>query len=218
MQLYQINNIKNLITSNLIQLKIGELDIITLRQLTKFLCSISFFQKSSLKILVISILNHIIQFTKEVEYLLNEIFSIKIKTLKEINIYSNIVIKNKKSFYKILEGNWIYSCVFTLNEKSKELWKNEVAQSQNQNQKQKILYLLHHELEDELLIPNEINKRNKMKYSKTNCEIVWYLKYVIIEKYAKKNKIKINYYEMKKIIFNLYLLIVFLFFVINKLI
>ena len=86
MQLYQINNIKNFISSNLIKLKIGEVDIITLKQLTKYLCSFTFFKKSSLKLLSIGILNHIIHFSKEVEYLLNEIFSIKIKKLKEINV------------------------------------------------------------------------------------------------------------------------------------
>jgi hypothetical protein len=197
MQLYQINNIKNFISSNLIKLKIGEVDIITLKQLTKFLCSFAFLKKSSLKLLSIGILNHIIHFSKEVEYLLNEIFSIKIKTLKEINVCCNIIIDDKNSYYKILENNWISSCVLTLNEKSKFLWQNE------NNQNKKILYLLHHELEDEILIRNEIVTRDKKKYTKTNCEVVWYLKYILIERFAKKRKIKISYYEMKNIIFNI---------------
>ena len=215
MQLYQIINIKNIISRNLISLKIGEVDISTLHGLTKYLCSISFFKKSSLEFLGIGLLYYITHFTKEIEYLLNELFSIRIKTLKEINIYSNILIKNKKSYYKILENNWISSCILTLNEKSKFSWKqNKIEEKINQiigNKKKvnenihdkKILYLVHHELEDQILIPNELAKRKKKQYAKTNCEVIWYLRYLLINKFSKQKKIKFNYYDLKNIIFNI---------------
>ena len=218
-QLYKIINIKNIISHNLTNLKIGEMDIVTLKGLTRHLCSFEFFRLSSLKSLTIGLLNSITNFTKEVEYLLNEIFSIKIKNLKEVNIYSNILIKEKKKLYLILENNWISSCILTLNEKSKLSWKqNEIDEKINQiinnkiiknnvnekkNQEKKILYLLHHELEQEILIANEIAARNKKKLMNTDCEVAWYLKYLLIFKWAIKNKFKINYYDVKNIIFNI---------------
>lgn len=216
MQFYQINNIKNIITSNLTNLKIGEVDIITLRGLTKYLCSYDFFKRSVLNFLTIGILNHITHFTKEIEYLLNELFSIKIKTLKEINVYSNILIKEQKDYYKIFENNWIPSCMLTLNEKSKLSWKQkEIEKKMNQilgekknmsnekNKDKKLYYLVHHELEEEILNYNEKTERNKKRFLRINCEVVWYLRHVLIFKYAKKEKYKINYYDQKNIIFNI---------------
>ena len=218
MQFYRINNIKNLMSSNLITLKIGEIDIFTLKDLTKYLCSYSFFKKSSLKSLTIVILNFITNFTKDIEYLFNEIFSIKIKTLKEINIYSNLFIKNKNMLNKIFENNWISSCIFTINDKSKLFWKQKEIEekinqimddNKNKNkmdkkiENKKLLYLIHHELEKDILNPNELVLRNKMQMNNIDCEVAWILRYMIIFKYSKKFKYKINYYEMKKIIFNI---------------
>ena len=216
MQFYQINNIKNIITSNLTTLKIGEVDIVTLRGLTKYICSYNFFKRSVLNILTVGILNHITQFTKEIEYLLNELFSIKIKTLKEINVYSNIFIKEQQNYYKILENNWIPSCMLTLNEKSKLSWKQkEIEEKMDQilgeqkqktnekNKDKKIYYLIHHELEEEILSFNEKKIRDKKRFLKTNCEVAWYLRHVLIFKYAKKEKYEINYYDQKNIIFNI---------------
>ena len=55
------------------------------------------------------------QFNEEVEFLLNEIYSIKIKTLLEITVHSNILIKQQEKFHKILEildivKIWTYIC------------------------------------------------------------------------------------------------------------
>ena len=222
MQFYRIKNIKNIISTNLIVLKIGEVDIFTLKGLTKYLSSYSFFKKSSLKSLTIGILNSIINFSKEIEYLLNEIFSIKIKTLKEINIYSNLFIKDKNIFNKLFENNWISSYIFTINEKSKLIWKQKeidekikqiLDENNNKNkninkmdkkvENKKLLYLIHHELEKEILNPNELALRNKKQMINTDCEVAWALRYYIIFKYSKKFKYKISYYDMKNIIFNI---------------
>jgi hypothetical protein len=220
LQFYNIKNISNLLSTNLINIKIGEVDIVTLRGLTKYLCSFKFFTKSSLKSLTIGILNHITNFSKEIEYLLNELFGIKIKTLKEINIYSNIIIKDKKNFYKIFENNWISSCLLTLNEKSQLSWKQKEIEekidqivardnkkdnkkNKEKNKEKKVYYLIHHEIEEEVLHHDEKVQRTKKKYTKTNCEVAWILRYFLIFKFAKKNQYKINYYEQKNIIFNI---------------
>ena len=216
LQFYEINNIKNLISHNLINLNIGDLDIYTLGKLTKHLCSYTFFKKSNLITLKIGILNCFTRFNKEIEYILNELFAIKIKTLKEINIYSNILINRRNKFYKILENNWISSCVLTLNEKSELSWKQreieeniEKIMKENKNkiikknQEQKVLYLLHHELEDEILTANERALRKKKNLKKTDCEIAWYLRYKFIFELSKKKGFKFNYYELKNIIFNI---------------
>ena len=216
LQFYEINNIKNLISHNLTKLNIGDLDIYTLGKLAKHLCSYTFFKKSCLISLKIGILNCYTKYNKEIEYILNELFAIKIKTLKEINIYSNILINRRNKFYKILENNWISSCVLTLNEKSELSWKQreieeniEKIMKENKNkiikknQEQKVLYLLHHELEDEILTANERALRKKKNLKKTDCEIAWYLRYKFIFELSKKKGFKFNYYELKNIIFNI---------------
>ena len=123
LQFYQINNLKHLVSSNLTILKLGDMDIHTLKNLTQYLCSYNFFKKSKLRKLTIGLLYFITNFNKEIELLFYEIFSIKIKTLLEINIYSNILIKDEEKFYKILNYNWIGTCNLFLNEKCENIWK-----------------------------------------------------------------------------------------------
>ena len=203
-QFYQIKNISNFISHNLTILKLGDMDISTLKELSIYLCSFRFFQNSKLRTLTIGLLYFITHFNKEIEFLLNQIFSIKIKTLLEINIYTNIIIKKQNNFYKILQSNWISSCNLFLNEKSEIFWKQDLSTKKNSKIiDKKILYLLHHELEEEKLTPNEIALRNKIKLSKTDCQIAFYLKYLLIFKYSKEKKIKLNYYDQKNIIFNI---------------
>ena len=203
-QFYQIKNISNFISHNLTILKLGDMDISTLKELSIYLCSFRFFQNSKLRTLTIGLLYFITHFNKEIEFLLNQIFSIKIKTLLEINIYTNIIIKKQNNFYKILQSNWISSCNLFLNEKSEIFWKQDLStKKKNKIIDKKILYLLHHELEEEKLTPNEIALRNKIKLSKTDCQIAFYLKYLLIFKYSKEKKIKLNYYDQKNIIFNI---------------
>ena len=215
LQFYRISNLKNIICHNLINLRIGEVDVFTLRELTKYFCSYNFYKTSSLQYLAIGLLNHIVNYTKEIKYLFNELFSIKLKTLKEIKVLSNVNISDKNSFYNIFIGNWIPSCTLTLNEKSELSWKkkemdkkiNQIIDEQNNkvnknNKVKKIMYLLHHELEDEKLTPNEINTRKKINLEKIDNDAVWYLRHILIMKYL-KNKNKSNYYELKNIMFNI---------------
>ena len=215
LQFYCINNLKNIICHNLINLRIGEIDILTLRELVKYLCSYNFYRISSLKYLTIGILNHIVNFTKEIKYLFNELFSIKIKTLKELNVFSNVNIDNKSNFYKIFIDNWIPNCTLTLNEKSEFSCKKEkmnkklgkIFDKQNDktsqnNKENKIMYLLHHELEDEILTHNEISLRQKINLEKDDNDAAWYLRHIIM-RYLKRNNNLNNYYTIKNIIFNI---------------
>ena len=203
-QFYQIKSINNFVSHNLTNLKLGDMDIYTLKKLTLFLCSYKFFQNSNLRTLTIGLLYSIIHFNKELEFLLNEIFSIKIRTLLEITVYSNILIKEQNNFNKILENNWIYSCNLFLNEKSELFWKKGTTDKKSKkNIDKKIVYLLHHELEEEKLTPNEVVLRNKRKMTKTDCTIAFYLRYLLIFKYSKEKKINLSYYDQKSIIFNI---------------
>jgi len=222
LQFYRISNIKNLISYRLAYLKLGDLDIFTLKGLTKHLCSYNFYNNSSLIILSIGLLNNITKFTKEIEYLLNELFSIKIKKLKKLSIYSNILIENEDNYYKIFKNNWIPCCCLIVNEKSFEKNKekdNNIGLEANisnnnsnktivnvKNKEKKIYYLLHHELEEEILNTNEKNLRKIKQLSTNECDIAWYLKYLLIFRYSKKDKNgknNIDYYAQKNIIFNI---------------
>ena len=203
-QFYQLKNVNNFISRNLTILKLGDMDISTLKDLSKYLCSFRFFHISKLRNLTIGLLYFITHFNKEIEFLLNQIFSIKIKTLLEINIYTNIIIKDQNNFYRILQSNWISSCNLFLNEKSEFFWKQDLPTKKNKKiVDKKILYLLHHELEEEKLTPNEVALRNKIKLTKTDCQIAFYLKYLLIFKYSEEKQIKLSYYDQKNIIFNI---------------
>ena len=197
-QFYQIKSITNFVSHNLINLKLGDMDISTLKTLTKFLSSYKFFISSNLRTLTIGLLYFLTQFNKEVEFLLNEIYSIKIKTLLEITVHSNILIKQQEKFHKILENNWISSCKLYLNEKCEFFWEQNKP-----NKKVKIIYLLHHELEKEKLTRNDFVQKKKINMTNTDCIIAFYLKYKLIFFYSKEKKIKLSYYDQKKIIFNI---------------
>ena len=203
-QFYQINNLKNFVSSNLTILKLGDMDIFTLKKLTRYLCSYRFFKTSKLRNLTVGILYFITEFNKEINFLFNEIFSIKIKTLLEINIYSNILIKEQNDFYKILKHNWISSCNLFLNEKCENFWKQNIPKKKNNKiVDKKVMYLLHHELESEKLTKNDIILKQKKNLVQTDCEVALYLRYLLIFKYSKEKKFKLSYYDQKNIIFNI---------------
>ena len=78
LQLSMIKNIHNLITERLILLNIGDCDVFTFNELTKFLASYKFCKISSLKKISISLLNSIIEYTDKIKNIFYKIFSIKI--------------------------------------------------------------------------------------------------------------------------------------------
>jgi len=201
MQLYMIKNIKNLITERLILLNIGDCDMYTFRELTKFLTSAKFCTKSSLKKLSISLLDSIIDLSKEIRRILERIFSIKIKQLTELNIYTNIYISNiaDSKLLKIFESNWISKCRLLLN------INNEKDIRLLDEGKNSIKYLVPRCLENLLLSNDELVIRNKIFFSKEKNNIYEYdnddIIYWILTQYI--NKKNINQNITKDIVFNI---------------
>ena len=207
LQLCRLKNIKNLITERLIILNIGDCDIYSFRELIKFLTSYKFYKVSSLEKMNISLLNCIIEYTNEIKNLLYKIFSIKLKHLTELNIYSNIYM-NKESYVNSIYNfkyNWISKCGLILNPKS-EIFINSI---ENEN-KADITYLVSHGLEDKLLNNDELVYRNKIFFDKDKNNIIdcdkedniyWIIRQIFNKKYKsfnKNNKIRTK----KEIIFN----------------
>ena len=207
LQLFMLKNIKNLISERLIQLNLGDCDEYSFRELTKFLTSLKFCRKSSLKKLSISLINSIIEYKKEIKINLYKIFSIRIRQLEQLNIYTNIYMTKEDYFnsFDIFKNNWISKCRLTLNERI-DIDENNLEIDQNNN----IVYLVPHSLEDELLPSDELVIRNKI-FNNTNHKniidrdkddnIYWILKQIFNKKYNNfGNKIKIR--SRKNIIFN----------------
>ena len=184
-QLYQMINIKNIISESLIILNIGDCDIYTFNELVNYLTSFKFSFNSLLSKLSISLIKTIRLLNNEIYNLLFKIFNIKIKQLLELNIYSNIKINSTKeylSLLKIFKNNWISSCILTLNEKSKQIY--EVKECVDE--KNKIKYLVPSCLESQLLIAESKNlkKKDNEKIINTSDDAYWYLKYIFKVRYS----------------------------------
>ena len=184
-QLYQMINIKNIISESLIILNIGDCDIYTFNELVNYLTSFKFSFNSFLSKLSISLIKTIRLLNNEIYNLLYKIFNIKIKQLLELNIYSNIKINSTKeylSLLKIFKNNWISSCILTLNEKSKQIYELKECV----NEKEKIKYLVPSCLESQLLIAESKNlkKKDNDKIINTSDDAYWYLKYIFKVRYS----------------------------------
>ena len=197
---YNIIYIKNIISPNLIKLSIGDLDIITLNQLVNYLTSYEFSSNSSLTNLSIKILRNITTFETKIKLILRKIFNIKIKSLLEIKIFSNIIINDKLNYLyliKSLENNWIPSYVITINKKSKD-----ILTKYNSN-KNDITFLVTCSIEKYIFqdIPiNTIKKDKNDQKNDINDEVVWMLKYIF---YCRYSNYSLNFLEVKNIIFSI---------------
>ena len=194
MQLYKIINIKNLISESLIILNIGNCDNLTFKELVKYLTSYKFSIRSSLSKLSISLVKSIRVLNKEIYSLLFKIFNIKIKQLKQLNIYSNIIINHIKEYtylLNIFNNNWISSCNLILNSKSEVIYKLPECQ----NKKNKIKYFVPASLEDELLSPDDIILKKTINNDIKTDNIFWYLKYIFRVRYSCVNNYKTNRIE-----------------------
>ena len=193
-QLYKIINIKNVISESLIILNIGNCDNHTFKELVKFLTSYKFSIRSSLSRLSISLIKSIRVLNKEIYSLLFKIFNIKIKQLKQLNIYSNIIINHIKEYLYLLNvfnNNWISSCNLTLNSKSEEIYKKPECQ----NEKNKIKYLVPISLENELLSPDDMILKKQINNDVKSDNIFWYLKYIFKVRYSCVDNYKIKRME-----------------------
>ena len=123
-QFYNIVDIKNLISIKLIELNLGDLDFISFKSLVKYLTSYSFSSKSNLKIISIRLSNSISSLNTELKFILRELFYIKLANISEINIYTNINIKNETDYrylINILKDNWTPDYTITFNSQSNEI-------------------------------------------------------------------------------------------------
>ena len=183
-QFYNMNYIKNIISPNLIVLSIGDLDLITFNKLVEYLTTYNFSINSVLKNLSIKLLNKITSFNTEVKLILRKLFNIKIKTLLEIKLFTNIIIDNRAKYsylLKILEYNWVPSYTIILNEKSDN---NLYSDSFDKNN---ILFLASSTIENIILKDSiaKIKKRvNNNQKNDINDEIFWILKYLFSCRYS----------------------------------
>ena len=152
-QFDNILTIKNLISTKLVRLNLGDLDLASFKHISKYLTSYQFSSESILETLSIRLNNSLTYFSTDIKLILRELFYIKLKKLYEINIFTNIIIKNESNYrylINILKYNWISEYTITFNSISNELF-NKLNVENNG-----ITYLINRE-ED---------------------QIFWYLKYI----------------------------------------
>ena len=184
-QLYKAVNIKNILNISLCILNIGNCDLVTFESLVGFLTSYKFSSKSNLKKLTLSLVKSVINLTMEIFSLLFQIFNIKITNLLELNIYSNIIIRQDIEYFYLLNifnNNWISKSVFTLNKISDEI----LNMKECQDRKNKIKFLVPFSVENECLSPGEKKKRLSIRKNDEikNDEAFWILKYIFKIRYS----------------------------------
>ena len=178
-QFYKIPHITNIISSNFIYLNIGDLDLYTFSCLINYLSSFKFAKNSLLKKLSISLMKRIDVLSPKLKVLLRQLFSIKLKNFKILNLYTNVLIDKKKEYnyiIKILNNNWISEYNITFNEKSKGFVNS------NSFYKDNIKFLVPHNLESELINIDE-NKDHKNLWTHQDDAVFWYLQYLFTKKY-----------------------------------
>ena len=200
-QFYNIIHITNIISTKLIKLSLGDLDLETFSYLVNFITSYEFSSKSSLQLLSIKLINKITEFNIKIKILFQKLFYVKIKTLLELKIFSNITIKDKCNYLyliKILKYNWIPSYVITLN---KTLLITKISKKV-----ENIPFLIFPTIEKNSSGFFEITKNkgintglNKNDYSNDN-ELFWMLKYIFYCKYSENN---LTFLDVRHIIFNI---------------
>ena len=192
--IYKIPNIKNIIGHNLLSLSIGDLDLSTLEAITNHFNSYKFAIYSLLRRINIKLLENIRYINSKLKIILTSLFNIKLKNLKKLNLFTNIIIKNKKEcsfLIRILKNNWIYSYTLILNKESQEYFKSFV---ENNN----ITFLVPHNLENELIGPEKNNNKNIS--TNTDDIVYWYLQYMFNNRYYYRTR---NFKAKKDCIYNI---------------
>jgi hypothetical protein len=199
-QFYDIKYIKNLISTNLLVLSIGDLDIISFDKLVNYLTSYNFSINSALERLNIKLLNKITSFNTEIKVILRKLFNIKIKTLLELGLFTNLIINNKANYsylIKILKYNWIQTYTIILNDES-----NKIIHINN-NLKKDLSFLVPSTLENivfkETFLKEKKREKNNQKKDQ-NDEIFWILKYLFICRYSNN---KLSFFEVQNLSFTI---------------
>ena len=190
--IYEIPHITNVVISNLVILRIGNLDLITFEALTNHLNSFSFAGKSSLRQLNIKLMNSIEYLSPRIKIILREFFTIKLRFLRSLCLCTNIIIKDQKEctfLAKILSDNWIPSYTLLFNEQSQELLNQYLKED-------KITFLVPHNLERDLI---GINKNNNISTIPDDM-VYWYLKYLFNNRYYYSTR---NFRSHKYYIYNI---------------
>ena len=197
-QFYQISKINNLISTNLQILNIGYLDFESFKNLCSLFCNANFNKESCLQKLSIGLLNTIINFDIDLKFILRKLFSIKIKSLTSLSLYTNLILKDEIDYdylLKILKDNWINEYLIALNSNSKKYFNNFSNDIKNIN------FFVPHSLEEKLMNPEDAFKYLKNpaiidinKNKDKDDDAYWYLKYlfknIYVDKYNDENRIK----------------------------
>ena len=189
-QIYKLINIKNLVSTNLIILNIGDFDLMSFAIFINYITSYKFSIKSNLKKITIGLLKSIIYFSSNVKKLISKFFSIKIFCLIELNLSSNILIEQKDEYINLisyLKYNSISSSNIILNEKSKNII------DANKDIKNGIKYL-------ELNFKQGANT-NDQKFEINKC--YWMFKILL------GNKYKIDIKDINKICYGIFKYLIF---------
>ena len=194
-QLYKIVNIKNIISESLVNLNIGNCDIITFKSLVLYLTSYKFSKNSNLEKINLGLVKTMRVLNRELYNLLYKIYNIKIAHLLELNIYSNIIINTKDVYFyflNIFNNNWIPKSIFILNEDSEEIINMKECIEKKMNIKCFIPFFGENELLSQAEKKIALNRRKPDEVK--NDEIYWILKYIFIIKYS-CNEIMVNNIE-----------------------
>ena len=193
---YNMAYIKNLISPNLTILSIGDLDLISFSNLVKYLTSYNFSSKSKLNTLNIKLLNIITIFNTEMKIILRELFGIKIKSLLNFKLFTNIIIKNKADYsylIKILKYNWIPSYTITLNEQSKQLIDKINLSKEN------ISFLVSPSIENIIFKDAKLKLKNRIGNNEED-ELIWILKYYFNCEFSDRS---LSFFDIQNLIFNI---------------
>ena len=185
LQLYKIINIKNIISESLVILNIGDCDFYTFEELIHNLTSYRFCIYSSLSKLSISLIKSLFILDIAIYNLLFKLFNIKISQLKEVNLFTNLIVKSEKTYIFLLNifcYNWISLCTLTFNQNSEKI----ILSKECESERKKIKYLVPGSLENELLSPDDKESKKKIFNGQPflkNDEVFWYLKYIFQIRY-----------------------------------
>ena len=175
-QLYKVINIKNILCESLNILNIGNFDMVTFKSLIYCVTSYKFGKNSNLRKLSLSLIKSIRRINKELEYLLIRVFSVKMKQLIELNIYSNIIMNKKEEYFdflNIFKNTCISKCTFILNENSEDVINIKECIEKRNN----IKYLITFNSEKE-----NVGQNNNSDIG----EIFWILKYLFQKNFSPK--------------------------------
>ena len=179
-EFYRIKGITHLICPNLIILSLGNLDLYTFKCVVNYITEYKFCSISCLKEISLSLVKKLIEFSTDLKLLLAKLFNIKISTLLEMRLFTNILLYDKKDymfFIKIIKHNWIPSYVITFNLNSVNVLKYFTYINDN------ISFIVSHFLEKKLIDGDELVQMNYKENPDIKDEVYWYLKYIFTHRY-----------------------------------